>query len=65
MADPERRAVLHLRYLHVRPEVWSKCCKRRHCFRCRIKDFHDGYTCNEFMAMQVPPTHHQIIPHTE
>jgi hypothetical protein len=40
--DPERRALLHLRHLRSRPRTWTPCCNREHCFRCRIKDFHEG-----------------------
>ncbi|RYG65172.1 hypothetical protein EON64_12480, partial [archaeon] len=45
--DPERRANLHLRYLRDRPRIKTLCCSREHCFRCKIKDFHEGKTCME------------------
>eukprot|EP01031_Cornospumella_fuschlensis_P038702 gene38702-47052_t len=45
--DPERRANLHLRYLRDRPRMKTLCCSREHCFRCKIKDFHEGKTCME------------------
>lgn len=47
ISDPERRANLHLRYLRDRPRIKTACCSREHCFKCRIKDFHDGKTCLE------------------
>lgn len=37
VADPERRANLHLRHLRSRPRIWTPCCHREHCFRCRTK----------------------------
>jgi hypothetical protein len=46
ISDPERRASLHLRYLKIRPRIWTPCCSREHCFKCRTKDFHDGKTCD-------------------
>jgi hypothetical protein len=45
--DPERRANLHLRHLRSRPRMWTPCCHREHCFRCRTKDFHEGRSCDE------------------
>ena len=45
VADPERRANLHLRHLRSRPRVWTSCCSREHCFKCRTKDSHQGRTC--------------------
>lgn len=48
--NPERVATLQLRYLRSRPRVWSPCCNREHCFRCKIKDFHEGKTCEEYSA---------------
>jgi hypothetical protein len=45
--DPERRANFHLRYMRWRPRIWTPCCNREHCFRCRTKDFHEGKTCDE------------------
>lgn len=45
--DPERRANLHLRYLRDRPRIKTLCCAREHCFRCKIKDYHEGKTCME------------------
>ena len=35
--DPERRANLHLRHLRSRPRIWTPCCHREHCFRCKTK----------------------------
>eukprot|EP00428_Durinskia_dybowskii_P064749 CAMPEP_0170374066 /NCGR_PEP_ID=MMETSP0117_2-20130122/10405_1 /TAXON_ID=400756 /ORGANISM="Durinskia baltica, Strain CSIRO CS-38" /LENGTH=881 /DNA_ID=CAMNT_0010629001 /DNA_START=104 /DNA_END=2749 /DNA_ORIENTATION=+ len=45
--DPERRVNLHLRYLRDRPRIKTLCCNREHCFRCKVKDFHEGKTCME------------------
>lgn len=45
--DPERRANLHLRHLKIRPRMWTPCCTKEHCFRCRTKDFHTGKTCEQ------------------
>ena len=47
--NPERRANLHLRYIRARPRVWTRCCSREHCFRCRTKDFHEGKVCEEMI----------------
>jgi hypothetical protein len=47
VADPERRANLHLRYLRDRPRIKTLCCSREHCFRCKVKDFHEGKSCME------------------
>lgn len=46
--EPERRANLHLRYLRDRPRMKTLCCNREHCFKCKIKDFHEGKTCLEY-----------------
>lgn len=48
--DPERRASLHMIYLKEFPDVHTKCCKKRHCFRCHIKDYHPGKTCEQYQA---------------
>lgn len=45
--DPERRANLHLRYLRDRPRIKTLCCSREHCFRCKVKEFHEGKSCME------------------
>ena len=45
--DPERRANLHLRYLRDRPRIKTLCCNREHCFRCKVKDYHEGKSCME------------------
>lgn len=45
--DPERRANFHLRYLRDRPRIKTACCNREHCFKCRIKDYHEGKSCTE------------------
>jgi len=48
--DEERRACLHLRFLRFFPHVKTSCCMRWHCFRCKIKDYHSGQTCDEYQA---------------
>lgn len=48
--DPERRGNLHLRYLRDRPRMKTLCCNRDHCFRCKVKDYHEGKTCAESTA---------------
>jgi hypothetical protein len=48
--DPERRGNLHLRYLRDRPRIKTLCCNREHCFRCKIKDYHEGKSCVENTA---------------
>lgn len=45
--DPERQASLHLRHLKLRPRIWTPCCNKEHCFRCRTKDFHTGKSCEQ------------------
>lgn len=47
ISSPERRANLHLRYLRDRPRIWTSCCDRDHCFRCKTKDYHSGKSCEE------------------
>lgn len=47
ISDPGRRANLHLRYLRDHPKIKTACCSREHCFKCKIKDFHDGKSCME------------------
>jgi hypothetical protein len=49
IANPERRANLHLRYIRSRPRCWTRCCVREHCFRCRTKEYHEGKTCEEMV----------------
>lgn len=48
--EPERRCNLHLRYLRDRPRMKTLCCNREHCFRCKIKDFHEGRSCLEYSS---------------
>lgn len=43
--NPERRNNLHLRYLRDRPRIWTNCCQKEHCFRCKTKDYHTNKTC--------------------
>lgn len=50
IADPERRANIHLRYLRDRPRFKTLCCKREHCYRCKVRDFHEGKTCMDVSA---------------
>ena len=47
ISNPERRNLLHLRFLNERPRFYTPCCSRLHCFRCKTKDFHDDKTCEE------------------
>jgi hypothetical protein len=37
--EPERRANLQLRYLRDRPFIITSCCNRKHCFKCKSKDW--------------------------
>jgi len=48
--DEERRALLHLRHLYLYPRTSTYCCKKMHCFRCKIRDFHEGQTCDQYQA---------------
>ena len=50
VADPERRAALHLAYLRRFPSFDTFCCRVRHCFRCRVHRGHPGMTCAEYQA---------------
>jgi len=45
IVDPERRVNLHLRYLRDHPRIKTACCNREHCFRCKMKDYHEGRSC--------------------
>jgi hypothetical protein len=47
LKNPERRNLLHLRYLRERPKFFTPCCSRVHCWSCRTKDYHDGKSCEE------------------
>lgn len=44
--NPERRANLQLRYFRSRPRVWTSCCHRQMCFRCRTREYHEGKSCS-------------------
>lgn len=50
IADPERRAALHVRYLKDRPRIRTLCCNREHCFHCKTKDFHENKSCMEHLS---------------
>lgn len=50
--EPERRANLQLRYLRERPFIVTSCCQRRHCFRCKSKEWHEGRPCDEINAIE-------------
>lgn len=47
IVNPERRTNLTLRYIKDNPKIWTPCCEREHCFKCKTKDFHVGKTCEE------------------
>jgi hypothetical protein len=47
LLDPERRSTLHLRFLRDHPRVFTPCCRREHCFKCKTKEWHIGKTCEE------------------
>jgi hypothetical protein len=46
----ERLATLHATYLRQFPRCFTPCCRRVHCFRCHIVDFHLGLSCEEYQA---------------
>jgi hypothetical protein len=48
--EPERQATLHAAYLRKYPECYSQCCRRLHCFRCQIQQFHNQLTCEQYQA---------------
>ena len=50
IANPERRANLQLRHYRARPQVWTQCCNKEHCYRCQTKGFHHGRSCEEHLA---------------
>jgi len=58
--DPERVASLHGAYLRKFPDCHSTCCKVRHCFRCHIKGFHDGQSCESYQASKA--TVEDVVP---
>lgn len=41
---------MEVKYLRFFPHVRTFCCERWHCFKCKIKDFHVGQTCDEYQA---------------
>lgn len=45
--DAEKRANMHLRYLRDRPFIMTECCRKKHCFRCKSKDWHTKKSCVE------------------
>jgi hypothetical protein len=47
VTEGERRANLQLRYLRDRPFIETSCCKRKHCFTCRSRDWHTSKSCAE------------------
>lgn len=49
--NPERRNTLHLRFLNERPKFQTTCCSKVHCFFCKTKDFHEGKSCEENIAL--------------
>ena len=58
--DREREASLHGAYLRRFPEVHSTCCQARHCFRCHIKGFHVGQSCEAYQAAKA--TVEDVVP---
>lgn len=52
IADVERRAALQAVQLRKKPSMETPCCSAEYCFRCQVGSWHEGVTCEEFMAQQ-------------
>ena len=44
LLDPERRSTLHLRFLRDHPRCFTNCCRREHCFKCKVKLYLTNFT---------------------
>lgn len=47
VTEPERRANLQLRYFRDRPFIVTTCCQKKHCFKCKSRNWHEGTSCAE------------------
>jgi len=45
--DFERRVALQLGILRRFPKIRTRCCKVRMCFKCKVKGWHPGVSCEE------------------
>lgn len=50
--DPERRTAMQLAWLRRYPKVKTPCCKARVCFKCKVRGWHRGLTCEERMRRE-------------
>jgi len=50
--DPERRLALQLAWLRRYPKVRTTCCKERVCFKCKVRGWHRGVSCEERQRME-------------
>lgn len=60
--DAGLRAVLQLAMLKRFPKTQTSCCDTEHCFRCKVHTHHEGTTCEEILAEQMPETGVQFCP---
>lgn len=45
--DPERRCCLQLGLLRKFPKMFTPCCDAKICFKCKVKDWHPGISCED------------------
>jgi len=64
--DPERRCCLQLAMLRRYPKMRTPCCDEQFCFKCKIRDWHKGQSCEarqrEEMDMSVQFCHRCGVP---
>lgn len=45
--DSERRLTLQLAWLRRHPKIVTRCCGEAMCFKCKVRGWHEGVTCEE------------------
>eukprot|EP00929_Paragymnodinium_shiwhaense_P058951 TRINITY_DN29515_c0_g1_i1.p1 TRINITY_DN29515_c0_g1~~TRINITY_DN29515_c0_g1_i1.p1 ORF type:complete len:1526 (-),score=381.17 TRINITY_DN29515_c0_g1_i1:80-4657(-) len=51
--DPERRLAAQLAWLRHNPKVRTPCCCAQVCFKCKVRGWHPGKTCEERQRREV------------
>lgn len=54
IADVERRAALQAAQLRRNPRIVTPCCSAEYCFRCQVGSWHEGVSCEAFIAEETP-----------
>ena len=60
--DDGLRAILQLAMLKRFPKTLTACCESAHCFRCKVHTHHEGTSCEQIMAEQMPEQGVQFCP---